>query len=80
MTVENSKWMTVAEKKVPWKQNSGGSDVMNVEYWTLNTNNVFIEKWIDVRCVNTKYIKTKAKNAKNRSVDLPQLSLRREPT
>ena len=56
---------------------TGISDVMTVEYWTLNTTNKPMEKCMDVVRINTKYAKTEARNTRNKSVDLTQLSLRR---
>ena len=56
---------------------TGISDVMTVEYWTLNTTNKPMEKCMDVVRINTNYAKTEARNTRNKSVDLTQLSLRR---
>ena len=67
MSAECGKWM-----------NTGRDDVQSVKYWTLNTTNKVMERYMDVKCMNTKYARTETRNTKNNFVEFTQLSLRRQ--
>ena len=67
MSAECGKWM-----------NTGRDDVQSVKYWTLNTTNKVMERYMDVKCMNTKYARTETRNTKNNFVEFAQLSVRRQ--